>query len=79
MLFGEFRMRLSLGTAVWLALVVGSCARTSEVQEARNYAGSVEAYALDLERRMDRRLDDLEGRMDEVEIYAEEACAQLSC
>ncbi len=72
-------MRLSFGAAAWLLLLVGSCARTEEVESARVYAQAVEAYVLEVEQRFDRRLDDLEARMDETEIYAQEACSRLNC
>jgi hypothetical protein len=72
-------MRVSISTTVAMLLALGSCAQPSDVEEARSYAEDVEAYVLDLERRMDRRLDDLEGRVDDAETYALEACARLNC
>lgn len=72
-------MRRSLGSILWLVLIAGSCAQPSDVSEVRSYAEAVESYAADLEQRMDRRLDDLEARMDDTEIYAQEACARLNC
>lgn len=72
-------MRRSFGTVVWLVLAVGSCAQAGDVREVRNYAEAIESYAVDLEQRMDRRLDDIESRLDETEIYAQEACYRLNC
>lgn len=72
-------MRLSMGTAVMLLLIVGSCAKIEDVESARAYAAAVEWEVQSLESRLDRRIEDLEARMDDVEIYAAAACDRVRC